>query len=370
MTDPGAIALYDPGRFGHHEVMLPAIIDTLAARGRDVVAFGPVDGPAEATARASERARFEPVGPGSSDPPPLAEIAVAAAAAGARVLWHLDAGIELERAAPGRLALPALFIVHRPRLLTWRRVSSLRVDRQLPRIRRRRAALHGLGESGRVVVHTVEAAREVAGLVDDDPAVVPVPILPPAGGVGDRAPDPERLLWIGALRADKGAPLLPGALDRLDGAPSLEIVGVGRNAVDGVVEALRARRTIWSVSPEGSLDWSAMEAAYRRAALVLAPYPPSPELLGVAPTVHLEALARGVPVVVGRGLAEQLPPDRLGCVVTEGDDEAALASAIDRARGRIDELAEEARRAAAWVAAEHGYAIYVTALEELTARLG
>lgn len=174
----------------------------------------------------------------------------------------------------------------------------------------------------------------VPNFVPDDVALRAEPEHPAL----DRLPESPFWLFVGAMTRHKGVHLLLRAYERLAGAPPLVVVG-----------------TRWPDSPTTfppgtivleSLPHGAVMAAWQRAALGIVPSVfPDP-----APTVAIEAMACGVPLVASSigGLPDLVDDGKTGLLVTAGDvDElrGALARFIaEPALGRS--MAPAARRKA------------------------
>lgn len=162
------------------------------------------------------------------------------------------------------------------------------------------------------------------------------------------------LLCVARLVAKKGVDTVLAALADLPPDVLLEIVGAG--PLDG---ALRALAEQLGVSPRvrflGAQDSTAVDAAYRRAAaVVLAPRIAANGDRDGLPTVFLEALSRGVPVVSTDvvGIGEVVRHGSTGLLVPP-DDVPALTTALrellaDPALG--ERLGRAGRR---WVAEHH-----------------
>ena len=155
--------------------------------------------------------------------------------------------------------------------------------------------------------------------------------------VGDRAPVPGQLVYIGRLADKKGVDVLVDAVARCEGA-RLDVLGDGperaaleaRAAAAGVAERVRFH---------GKVPRSQVLAALARAQVVVIPsrVGADGDMEGT-PVVLCEAMAAGVPVVASRvgGLAECIH-DGVDGILVEPDDVDDLAAAIDEAlAGGID----------------------------------
>jgi glycosyltransferase involved in cell wall biosynthesis len=139
-------------------------------------------------------------------------------------------------------------------------------------------------------------------------------------------------LYVGALSAHKGVPVLVDAYRRLsatgtDGVPPLVVMGrqMGESPID-----LPRGITVIEDAPH-----AAVMAAWRRASLGFIPSVfPDP-----CPTVAIEAMASGVAVIASRigGLPDLVDDGRTGILVEPGDP-AALAGAMRRALQAPDEF--------------------------------
>lgn len=155
---------------------------------------------------------------------------------------------------------------------------------------------------------------------------------PGSSGAGDRAQLPT-VLFAGRLSKEKGTALLAevfaGLTDRL------QLVVAGDGPERGRVERIP------HVEVLGMLDRDALDAAYRRADVLV--MPSQREGFGV---VALEAMAHGVPVVASRvgGLQRLIEHDVTGLLVAPGDAgelRAAVLRLLDDAglRARLGDAA-------------------------------
>lgn len=176
------------------------------------------------------------------------------------------------------------------------------------------------------------------------PNFVPDNVAEPTGEVRewtDRLPPDGYLMFAGDLRRDKGIHVLLAAYAKLESPPPLVMIG-------------RPSSDLPSSLPPGVLvfqSWphNAVMRAFRRASIALAPsiwHDP-------CPTVAMEALCAGVPVIASRigGLADIVEDGSSGLLVEPGDI-ARLAAAMQQLiadNARRQQLAEgAARRAAAY----------------------
>jgi glycosyltransferase involved in cell wall biosynthesis len=205
-----------------------------------------------------------------------------------------------------------------------------------------------------VVVLSERARRTYADTGVDRLHVVPnfVAPLPPA------APTPAggRWLCVARLTPEKGVLELVRAWP---GDVGLDIVGDGelRGAIEAVAPA--------NVHLLGSLDNASLRTAMRGyTGLVV----PSRWFEGL-PTVYLEALAAGVPVVAfdGNSAADDVGAHDLGAVTSSSPDEAELASALSATAGRGEDLR---RRCAASFGARFTPEVWLDAIADLYAGVG
>jgi glycogen(starch) synthase len=152
------------------------------------------------------------------------------------------------------------------------------------------------------------------------------------GNVG-RRPWRWRLLFVGRLDPDKGAPTAVEALAQLPGPATLDVVGPGsasqRRELDSMVDRLGlSGRVRFSALPRAQLA-----RRYQEADVLLFPSRWE-EPFGLTP---LEAMACGTPVVgtcLG-GAAEYLRPGQ-NCLVVPREDPVALAAAVQQLAARPD----------------------------------
>jgi glycosyltransferase involved in cell wall biosynthesis len=166
----------------------------------------------------------------------------------------------------------------------------------------------------------------------------PPPLDPTERRLLEQLPSEAFLLFVGDVRREKGIDVLFDAYRRLEAPPPLVVIG--KLWPDSITEM-----------PPGVVlmtDWpnGAVRAAQQRCLALVAPSVwPEP-----FPTVVLEALAAGKPVVGARsgGIPEQISHGRTGLLVAAGDREE-LRLALDSLVSRPDlalALGEEAARAA------------------------
>jgi glycosyltransferase involved in cell wall biosynthesis len=162
-------------------------------------------------------------------------------------------------------------------------------------------------------------------------------VMPPRS---ERFPSPEgspiRLLFVGRLAPNKGVPDLLAALEELDRRGhcarfEADIVGGGP-----LLEALRGANVRTNVRFLGKVSDERLDELYARADVLVLP-----TLFEGMPTVVLEAMARGLPVLVTDvGATRELVDDLNGEIIPKRDP-AALADALLRLRA----LGADGRRA-------------------------
>ncbi|HUJ58913.1 MAG TPA: glycosyltransferase [Kofleriaceae bacterium] len=184
------------------------------------------------------------------------------------------------------------------------------------------------------------AAPELAGWLGGalvQPMGVP---LAHFAALGRAAREPPVILFVGRLVPVKGTDVAIRALGALAGAARLVIAGEGPER--GALEQLAAGAPVEFV---GAVDPAARDRLLREAAVVVVP---SRVLANGrsegTPTIALEALAAGVPIVASAvgGLRALAPAAELA----PPDDPRALAAALDRALV-APRAAEELQRAVA-----------------------
>ncbi len=191
---------------------------------------------------------------------------------------------------------------------------------------------------------------------------LPVGVIPLGIDVASRpAPVPEArlLLLFGRLFAYKGVDTALDAFERLrERLPDVELLIAGR----GPLAASARGRDGVEVREEYITDRGICELL-ERARLVLLPYKDATQS-----GVGLQAVARGVPVVVTRtgGLPDLVPDSALGLIVAP-DDPRALAEAIAT---HIDHDGELRAAVHAHAAARFAFPVAAWALRAQLARLG
>ena len=216
-----------------------------------------------------------------------------------------------------------------------------------------RSAYLRLRGSGRRVV---AVSRALAGRLESSLGLErgAIPVVPnvvrfdgfPLGAPGDR--DPDELLWVGTRREHKGIDVLIRAFAiARERQPGLRLRLVGRapdQAGDGPWRDLAGQVGVGdAVAFEPPTDRAGVAAAMRHAGIFVHPSPY--ETFGL---VAAEALASGLPVAARRsgGVEEILAGEDVGAELADGDDAAALASAILRLRSRLERIDPAAMRSA------------------------
>lgn len=163
-----------------------------------------------------------------------------------------------------------------------------------------------------------------AGLVADTDSV-PDDAYSEYGKYLARLPEGRFLLFVGALSRVKGVDVLLRAYAGLRDAPPLVLIGYPMPDTDELLADLPANVTALRDWPHG-----AVMLAWRRALAGVVPSVwPDP-----CPTVSLEAMASGVPVIAAAtgGLPDQIGDGTNGLLVPPGDADA-LRDALERLRG-------------------------------------
>jgi glycosyltransferase involved in cell wall biosynthesis len=162
-------------------------------------------------------------------------------------------------------------------------------------------------------------------------AVIPNFILPPHGddaaspSVDAAAPAglPAKpfLLFVGAIRRIKGVHVLLGAYANLQDPPPLVLIGYRGPETDALLHDLPAGVTFLEDVPHPGVM-----AAWRRSRLGIVPSVSR----DASPTVVLEAMASGVPLIASRigGIPDLVDDGRSGILVAPGDA-AALQAAME-----------------------------------------
>jgi glycosyltransferase involved in cell wall biosynthesis len=197
---------------------------------------------------------------------------------------------------------------------------------------------HVLQQSSAVTAVSRWLARETETLVSGVRAsVAPMPVATELFSPGGER-DPNRLLFVGRLTAQKGIESLVEALARMRHQASLDVVGDGPLA-STLSERARALGVADRIHWLGQLPQPKLADLYRRAAALVVPS--TEEGLGL---VAVEAQLCETPVVgyESGGLTDTVQNDRTGLLVPPGDV-GALAAALDSLLDRPDRGAELGR---------------------------
>jgi glycosyltransferase involved in cell wall biosynthesis len=197
---------------------------------------------------------------------------------------------------------------------------------------------HVLQQSSAVTAVSRWLARETETLVSGVRAsVAPMPVATELFSPGGER-DPNRLLFVGRLTAQKGIESLVEALARMRHQASLDVVGDGPLA-STLSERARALGVADRIHWLGQLPQPKLADLYRRAAALVVPS--TEEGLGL---VAVEAQLCETPVVgyESGGLTDTVQNDRTGLLVPPGDL-GALAAALDSLLDRPDRGAELGR---------------------------
>jgi glycosyltransferase involved in cell wall biosynthesis len=194
---------------------------------------------------------------------------------------------------------------------------------------------HVLQQSSAVTTVSRWLAKETETLVSGVQAsVAPMPVATDLFTPGG-ARDPNRLLFVGRLTAQKGIAVLLDALGRMRHKPVLDVVGDGALAKD-LAERSRTLGIADRVNWLGHLAQPSLPDLYRRAAALVVPS--TDEGLGL---VAVEAQLCETPVVgfESGGLTDTVQHDRTGLLVPPGNVDA-LAAALDDLLDRPDPASE------------------------------
>jgi len=246
-----------------------------------------------------------------------------------------------------RAQLPLVSVVHdvRPH------VHSLPTPLETALLRR----LYSEECAGEIIVYSHLLRSELVadfGVDPDRVHVVPHPLDASDLRVEVERPDRPLVLFFGALRPNKGLPVLLAALEQLPRDPGFNVVvaGAGDAATCDLLRRSAERLPFLSVEC-GFVEGSRKAELYNQASLIVLPYTEFHSVSGVL----ADAYAYRVPVVVSNvgSLGEVVSTDATGWVVPKGDP-TALAEALTLAitalneesdRGEIiDRIAEAAGR--------------------------
>lgn len=197
---------------------------------------------------------------------------------------------------------------------------------------------HVLQQSSAVTTVSRWLARETEAIVSGVTAsVAPMPVATELFTPGGER-DPNRLLFVGRLTAQKGIEALVESLARMRHRPTLDVVGDGPLAGE-----LASRAAALGVGDRiqwlGHLSQPKLVDLYRRAAALVVPS--TDEGLGL---VAVEAQLCETPVVgfASGGLTDTVQQDRTGMLVPPGDI-SGLAAALDDLLDRPERGAELGR---------------------------
>jgi glycosyltransferase involved in cell wall biosynthesis len=242
--------------------------------------------------------------------------------------WMIPAGM-VARSLKRRLGVPYVLTVHGADAFALRGAMFRRAKQRI------------LAGADTVSAVSREIA-EVIGLPDADVDRLTVPMGVDVGAireaVGDRSPEPGRLLFVGRLAEKKGVDVLIPAVAAVEEA-TLVVVGDGPDR--RALESLAVRLGLGSrVTFTGQLPRAAVMAELRRAHTLVIPskVARSGDQEGT-PVVLAEAMAAGVPVIVSGlgGLAEHVRSRVTGLVVEPGEV-GPLVRALTEALARPQEL--------------------------------
>ena len=197
---------------------------------------------------------------------------------------------------------------------------------------------HVLQQSRAVTTVSRWLARETESIVSGVTAsVAPMPAATDLFSPGGER-DPNRLLFVGRLTAQKGISALIEALGKMRNTPRLDIVGDGP-----LGEELRTRASAIGIADRvswlGQLAQPQLADLYRRAAALVVPS--TDEGLGL---VAVEAQLCETPVVAfdSGGLTDTVQHERTGLLVPSGNVDA-LAATLDALLDRADRGADLGR---------------------------
>jgi glycosyltransferase involved in cell wall biosynthesis len=155
-------------------------------------------------------------------------------------------------------------------------------------------------------------------------------------------PDEPFLLYVGAISRVKGVPQLLRAYRELDAPPPLVLIGYPGEESAAILHDRPAGTTVLMSQPHPTVL-----AAWERSRVAVIPS----VCRDASPTVVLEAMAAGKPIVASRigGITDQIEPEINGILVEPGNESAlrdALARVIgdDGLAGRLSAAAIERSR--------------------------
>jgi glycosyltransferase involved in cell wall biosynthesis len=190
----------------------------------------------------------------------------------------------------------------------------------------------------------------------------------PAPASPERSPTrPSRFLFVGQIETHKGVLLLADAWEkaRLHAEQGAVLAFAGDGSAASQLREHVAR--LGGVEILGKLSGAALSAAYDAASLVVVPS----IVIENQPTVILEAMSRGTPVIATRcgGIPELVRENQTGWLVPAADA-VALASALRRAQAvaAVPEQWQAMSRACVSWAAEHDLQAHLVALRRAYAR--
>jgi glycosyltransferase involved in cell wall biosynthesis len=176
---------------------------------------------------------------------------------------------------------------------------------------------------------------------------------------------PLRVLYVGSLQVRKGVDILLKALATVNGV-ACEIIGDGpqRQELHKLAHDLGlGDRVVF----RGALPFEEVSLAFHRSHVLAVPsiVGPGGRAEGI-PTVIMEALAHGVPVIASRitGIPEIVRDGETGFLVKPGDS-ADLAEAIRFVERNREEAATRALRGRSLVCSEFDLTTNIAALEKL-----
>ncbi len=217
-------------------------------------------------------------------------------------------------------------------LFSWQTVP--RPDTLRDRLRRRRVL--------RSVAGAVAGNTQAAALIERAQPALPVAVMPQTGAALPAAASsvsgPLAIAFFGRLVPEKGLDFLFRAAVKVLGSWTIDVVGTGPAQVE--LEQLAERLGISArITWHGALPRSDLGVVWARANCLVVPSRATRDWVEIQGPVAIDAMARGLPVVVtGTGALPEVVGDA-GIVVPE-DDAAALAEALQTL---LDEPAERSR---------------------------